>query len=149
MKPHRLLPPAVLLVSILLMTLFHLLLPVLKLNLTGLGALGAVFLSLGIVINLVADNAFKQNETTVKPFQESSVLITKGIFRWSRNPMYLGFVLMIAGIALILGSLTPFLVVIGLPVFLQQYYIIHEEKLLEQTFKTSWIQYKSQVRRWI
>lgn len=56
-----------------------------------------------------------QAGTTVKPFQESTALITDGVFRLSRNPMYLGFVLVLTGIATLLGSLTPWLSPRSLP----------------------------------
>ena len=64
----------------------------------------------GIVLNIVADRAFKQRKTTVKPFQESASLVTSGVYRLSRHPMYLGFVLILLSMAIFAGSLTPMLV---------------------------------------
>ena len=60
-------------------------------------------LALGIALNLAADNSFKRYKTTVKPVENSTVLITAGVFRLSRHPMYLGFVLILVGITLLMG----------------------------------------------
>jgi protein-S-isoprenylcysteine O-methyltransferase Ste14 len=61
----------------------------------------------GIVMNLIADQAFRKADTTVKPFQESTSLITDGVFRYSRNPMHLGFALALVGVAVFFGSYHP------------------------------------------
>lgn len=71
--------------------------------------------ALGAALNLIADSAFRTAKTTVKPFQESAALITDGVYRISRHPMYLGLVLILRGLDILLGSLTPFLIV---PIFI-------------------------------
>lgn len=85
----------------------------------------------------------------MKPFEESSALVTHGVFRISRNPMYLGMTLMLLGIALFLGSVTPFLVVIALPVIFDRVFISPEERMLEETFGDQFREYRKRVRRWI
>jgi protein-S-isoprenylcysteine O-methyltransferase Ste14 len=102
-----------------------------------------------LVINLVADKAFKKHNTTVKPFEKSTALITDGAFKLSRNPMYLGFVFILLGIAVFMGSLAPYVVI---PVFMVSMDIVFvriEERMLENTFGESWVEYKKKVRRWI
>ncbi len=110
---------------------------------------GVIPLALGIMINLVADRSFKKNETTVKPLEESTTLITGGVFRISRHPMYLGFVLILLGIAALIGSLTPYVIVIGFAIFMHTVFIKFEEKKLEETFGAAWLGYKNKVRPWI
>ncbi|HEX3049015.1 MAG TPA: isoprenylcysteine carboxylmethyltransferase family protein, partial [Aggregatilineaceae bacterium] len=110
---------------------------------------GLLPLAAGVGIAGIANNAFERVGTTIYPFQESSALVTTGPFRFSRNPMYLGFMLGLIGIALLLGSLTPWLV---LPVFgflLDQRFIRAEEKMLIQKFGPTFLAYKQHTRRWL
>jgi protein-S-isoprenylcysteine O-methyltransferase Ste14 len=109
---------------------------------------GLIFLVAGVIINLIADKAFHQAGTTVKPFEESSMLVTDGVFQISRNPMYLGFVLILAGIAILLRSLSPYLIVFAFVFLIDQTYIRVEEGMLAEKFGSSWEQYKSKTRRW-
>jgi protein-S-isoprenylcysteine O-methyltransferase Ste14 len=111
--------------------------------------LGIIPLALGIGINLVADRSFKQHNTPVKPLEKSTALVTHGVFRVSRNPMYLGLVLILLGIAICMGSLTPHLVVFLFAIFMDILFIRFEEKKLEETFGEAWVEYKKSVRRWI
>jgi protein-S-isoprenylcysteine O-methyltransferase Ste14 len=145
----RLMPPTYLGLSIVLMVLLHFVFPVTRImgfpwNLLGLGPLIS-----GIAINLIADRAFKTRGTTVKPFEASSALVTEGVFRLSRHPMYFGFVLVLLGIAVLVGSLTPFAVVVAFGVLMDRVFIPAEEAAMETTFGTAWLGYKAKVRRWI
>jgi protein-S-isoprenylcysteine O-methyltransferase Ste14 len=85
----------------------------------------------------------------VKPFEESKALITTGVFAISRNPMYLGMTLILFGLGLLLGSLTPFLVVSALPVLLGRLFIFPEEQMLDDTFGAQFQEYRKRVRRWM
>jgi len=127
----------------------HLLVPGVQLLTRPWVFLGLIPLLGGVAINLLADRAFKQQGTTVKPFEESSCLITTGIFCVSRNPMYLGFALGLAGIAVLLGSLTPWLVLPAFVVVIDSRFIRAEEAMLEQQFGDSFRHYKHTTRRWI
>jgi protein-S-isoprenylcysteine O-methyltransferase Ste14 len=131
------------------MIALHFIFPVLKIISFPWNFLGLIPLLLGLVINLVADKAFKKHNTTVKPFEKSTALITDGAFKLSRNPMYLGFVFILLGIAVFMGSLAPYVVI---PVFMVSMDIVFvriEERMLENTFGESWVEYKKKVRRWI
>ena len=92
---------------------------------------------------------FGQRETTIKPFEESSALVTDGYFRYSRNPMYLSMLLLTTGVAWLLGSLTAFLPVPFLYAVLRFRFIAMEEGMLEQKFGVEYLEYKRQVRRWV
>jgi len=113
-------------------------------TLTGLGPIGA-----GIALNLAADRAFKAHRTTVKPFETSTALITTGVFALSRNPMYLGMALILLGVALLFGSLTPFVIAAVFAVVIDRRFIRVEEQMLADTFADEWRAYRSRVRRWL
>jgi protein-S-isoprenylcysteine O-methyltransferase Ste14 len=107
MKAKPILPPTYLFIAIVIMVVLHFLFPGAKFITLPWNLLGIIPLVLGIVMNLIADRAFKKVGTTVKPYEESRTLITEGIFRVSRHPMYVGFVLILLGIAIFMGSLIP------------------------------------------
>jgi protein-S-isoprenylcysteine O-methyltransferase Ste14 len=85
----------------------------------------------------------------VVPFEKSTTLVTGGWFRMTRNPMYLGLTLILAGVALIdgtLGALLPLPVFVGI---LHFRFIRAEEHFLEGIFGEQYRSYRMQVRRWI
>jgi len=137
------------LTSILLMVALKFLLPETKLFPTWWSLLGLLPFTIGIVINLLADQALKIAETTVRPFKESSALVTSGIYRITRNPMYLGMGLILAGIVLLLNNLLLFSVVAVFIVLISSHFIQVEEEMLADKFGKDWLQYKAKTRRWI
>ncbi|NIO84348.1 MAG: hypothetical protein GTN53_27945, partial [Candidatus Aminicenantes bacterium] len=74
---------------------------------------------------------FARAETAIRPFEESTTLVRSGMYRVTRNPMYLGMVLVLLGIALILGSLSTFLLIPLFAWLIQSLFIVHEEAMLE------------------
>jgi protein-S-isoprenylcysteine O-methyltransferase Ste14 len=106
-------------------------------------------LVIGVTLNLIADDAFRRVGTTVKPFQKSKSLLTNGVYSISRHPMYLGFVLILVGVALLLGSMTPWVIIPIFSVLMEVMFIQVEERMLEEKFGTTWVKYKNKVRRWI
>jgi protein-S-isoprenylcysteine O-methyltransferase Ste14 len=149
MTRQKLLPPTYFFLTSLLMIVIHFLVPIFRIIHFPWTLLGFIPAIIGIAMNIIADNAFKQRNTTVKPFRESSALLTDGLFRFTRNPMYLGFVLILLGIAIFLGSILPFLIAITFIVVIYRTFIQVEEKMLEETFGEEWQAYKKRVRRWI
>jgi protein-S-isoprenylcysteine O-methyltransferase Ste14 len=110
---------------------------------------GGLPLLLGIALNLIADKAFKVFNTTVKPFQASTTLITTGVFRITRHPMYLGMILILLGVAILMGSLISFFVIPIFAVLMDQIFVKVEEQMLAEKFGEHWVKYKSEVRKWI
>jgi protein-S-isoprenylcysteine O-methyltransferase Ste14 len=149
MKERKVLPPTYLFVAIVIMVVLHFLFPGAKLITLPWNLLGIIPLVLGIAMNLIADRAFKKIGTTVKPYEESTTLITEGVFRGSRHPMYVGFVLILLGIAILGGSLTPYIVIVIFAILMDIVFIRDEERMLEETFGEVWLEYKKKVRRWI
>jgi protein-S-isoprenylcysteine O-methyltransferase Ste14 len=149
MKDKKVLPPTYLFIAIVIMLVLHFLFPVTKIITFPWNLLGVIPFTVGLVMNLIADRVFKKVGTTVKPYEKSITLMTNGVFRISRNPMYVGFALILLGIAIFMGSVTPYVVVIVFPILMDRIFIRTEERMLEETFGEVWLEYKKKVRRWI
>jgi len=145
----KIMPTACLLIGIILSVVFHLIFPIRIFIPAQWNLIGLLPLLFGVWINLAADQALKKADTTVKPYQESDTLVQDGVYRISRNPMYLGFVTILIGISALLRSLSPYLVVVIFTVFVDQVYIKVEEQMLSEKFGDDWIQYRSNVHKWI
>lgn len=98
--------------------------------------IGLLPLAASIFFNLIAYRVFKTHDTTVKLFEDSNALVTTGVFGISRNPMYFGTTLIMLWLTLLLGSVTPFAVVIVLPVLFDITFIGSEEHMLEESWDT-------------
>lgn len=143
------LPTTYLFLSIIIICVLHFSFPVTT-PIKGLyRLLGLIPLGLGITLNLIADQSFKRHQTTVKPFDSSSILITEGVFQWSRNPMYLGMTLILLGIVTLLGSISPFIVLCLFVILMDVVFIRPEEAKMEKEFGDAFRQYKQKIRRWI
>ncbi len=146
---RKTLPPTFFIIAIGLAVALHLLLPITQILGMPWRILGLLPVAAGFYLLLKANRAFERHDTTVKPFETSSTLVTDGVFRISRNPMYLGLVLVLFGIALLLGTLSPFLALIGFTVLLDRRFVSVEERMLEETFGEGFRAYRQRVRRWI
>lgn len=149
MEEKRLLPPVYLLIAILLVIVLHLAVPLGRIIPAPWNLLGIVPLAAGILINVIADRAFRSVGTTVKPFEPSSALVTTGVYRISRHPMYLGLVLIVLGLAGLLGSALPLAVVVIFALLLDRRFIEVEERILADRFGADWEEYRRRVRRWL
>ncbi|HDH57573.1 MAG TPA: isoprenylcysteine carboxylmethyltransferase family protein [Bacteroidetes bacterium] len=148
-KNKRALPPTYLFLALVVIVVLHFLLPGKQIIAFPWNILGIFPVIVGSLFNLAADKALKKHETTVKPFQKSTALITDGVYGISRHPMYLGFVLILGGVVVLLGSLTPYIVVVLFPILMEGVFIRIEEKMLEEQFGERWSSYKAKVRRWV
>jgi protein-S-isoprenylcysteine O-methyltransferase Ste14 len=149
MKSKRILPPAYLAASLIAMALLHFLMPVSEIIVYPWILPGIVPLTAWIALNLIADKAFNRAQTTVKPFERSTTLITTGVFQICRHPMYLGMVLILSGLAIFMGSLTPFIVIVIFAVLMEVVFIRTEEQMLAQQFGEVWNVYTDKVRKWV
>ena len=94
---------------------------------------------------------FFKKHTTPNPMkpQNTTALVSNGLYKLTRNPMYVGLLIILTGYAIWLGSLTPFLL---LPVFyglITEMQIKPEEGFLEEKFGQEYLDYKKRVRRWL
>jgi protein-S-isoprenylcysteine O-methyltransferase Ste14 len=127
----------------------HYLWPIYKYWQFPLNLLGLVPLAVGILLNILADRQFIQHKTTVKPYQESSALVTGFPFSLTRNPMYLGITLMLLGASLLFGSVSSLLPAPIFAVLMDRRFIRMEESMLASSFGAEWESYSKRVRRWL
>jgi protein-S-isoprenylcysteine O-methyltransferase Ste14 len=143
------LPPTYFLAALVGMMLLHVLWPIARYLAFPLTLLGLVPLATGIALNVVADRAFHRHQTTVKPFEHSSALVTGFPFTVSRNPMYLGMTLILVGVAFLLGTVTPAFPALAFPIVMDVRFVRVEERMLRDAFGAEWEQYRARVRRWL
>ncbi len=150
---HLKIPPLLLAISIaILMLVSTWLLPQFRFDLP-LKNIIALFIAMsGTVICALAVISFRRDKTTVNPAQpeRASALIITGVYRLSRNPMYLGFLLFLIAWAIYLGHISAWLS--GPPVFvgyMNKFQIVSEEEALLRIFAEDFTAYKQTVRRWI
>lgn len=110
-----------------------------------------VFLIAGVIFVVTGILAFKMADTTVNPLKpgESSTLVTTGIYRVSRNPMYVGFLFLLLAWGLYLTNLYSLLSSAGFIWYLNRFQIRAEEGFLQSSFGDQYQRYQSQVRRWL
>ncbi len=149
MNTFKIKPPTYLLIAIIVAVLLNFVLPVMTLIPSPWTLLGVVPLVLGLVINLNADGSFHKANTAVCPFEISSALVTSGPYRFTRNPMYLGFVLILLGVTILMGSLTPYVTVLAFALLMDRMFIRMEERKLAVRFGLQWDDYKHHTRRWL
>lgn len=126
------------------------------LHLPGLGLaptlrelLGAAFAVGGFLVSFAGAGLFLRRRTAIIPFKPATSLVTSGIYRWTRNPMYLGMAFAYVGLAILLNSL-PALVLLPLVIaIVQKQVIAREEAYLERAFGDEYLAYKNHVRTWI
>ena len=109
----------------------------------------AVAAALGIGVMVAAVGLFKRTGQDPKPWAPTPEIISTGVYRVTRNPMYLGMALLQAGIGLSLASVW---ILVLVPIVLAVVYVTavrHEEAYLEGKFGAPYLSYKSSVRRWI
>ena len=104
---------------------------------------------LGVTIILWPAVDFMRARTGMVPFSEATQLVTGGLYRFTRNPMYLGMLLILLGGALTLGTLGALLPVPLFPLVIQYRYIIPEEAFLLEIFGDDYRAYCQRVRRWL
>lgn len=143
------LPPKIVLIVILAMLVLHLVFPLAVIVPAPISYSGVAVAALGGGMIVWSRRAFQAASTPIKPFRNSTALVRHGLYRWTRNPMYLGALLLVSGIAVLLGSVSPWFLVAALFVVLRQGFVLHEERILEQTFGEEYRNYKRSVRRWL
>ncbi len=144
-------PPLYMLLCAGLMWCLHTNLPLYTLPAPWYQPLGYGFIGLGLILDLSSLGLFLWQRTTPHPFreQDSRTLVTTGFYRFSRNPMYLGLLCLLIGFACYLGSLSGFLLPPLFVWLMNTQQIIHEERVLAQTFGEAYRQYQQRVRRWL
>lgn len=147
-KP-RIFPPVWLLFSLIAMYALHRWLPLIQLYDTLRGSWTFLLFLPGLTLALIAIYGFKKAKTGAVPFSKSTTLVTDGIYRFTRNPMYLGMALVLAGLAIKLGSLGAWLPIPFFVAIIQRQFIVNEEIFLTAIYGDDYTQFCKRVRRWI
>ena len=106
-------------------------------------------MAFGTMITIGAEAQFRQSHTTVDHLGMPTQLVTDGWFKYSRDPMYLSFILTLIGAWLVLGSLSPLLGIIAYLFLTERWYITPEEKCLAATFGKQYELYRARTQRWL
>jgi protein-S-isoprenylcysteine O-methyltransferase Ste14 len=112
---------------------------------------GSFMIIIGLIIIFSAIILFKKYQTTLTPLNPSNAtkLITDGIYKFSRNPMYLGLLLVLLGISIIINLTGGVFLIPLFILYLNFFQIIPEENAMIDLFKDEFLDYKKNVRRWI
>jgi protein-S-isoprenylcysteine O-methyltransferase Ste14 len=111
--------------------------------------LGLVPVAAGLAVAIAGNQRFHRHGTSVIPFSRSSALVTDGVFRYTRNPMYLGLLAVLLGVVVALGAVSPLVVVAAMAVLLRTWFVLPEEALMREQFGEAYEAYRGRVRRWI
>lgn len=145
-------PPLVYAGGLALGLLLHRLFPIKLLPRTPRGitlTLGSTCISLAMTLLLSGIRQMRNANTNINPTRPVTTIVTEGPFRFTRNPLYLGFTLLYIGITLITNSLWTSLLLPAVLVLMNIGVIAREERYLERKFGTQYLAYKQQVRRWL
>ncbi len=114
-------------------------------------SLAAVFIALGVLSGLAGVLSFRRANTTVDPTQPeaSTTVVTSGIYRFSRNPMYVGLLLVLLGWACYLANPWCWLILPAFVLYMNHFQIIPEEQALAAKFGEAYHTYRQRVRRWL
>jgi len=110
--------------------------------------IGLLFILKGVILAAAARWLYLKHHTSVRPFTRSDALVTEGPFRFTRNPMYTGMLLVLSGEALLFGSVGPWLVVPAMWWVLHFLFVLKEEEGMRLQFGERYADYCARVRRW-
>lgn len=141
-------PPAILFLSLLLGYFLNALYPVSTAVYPPFNFAGLALIPIGIFPVFWTIKVFHEKGTTHKPGQKPSVLVTTGLFRYTRNPIYLGFLFISMGFAIYMSSISAFAAPIAYFIAMDYRVIPAEEKAIGEAFGKKYDEYKARVRRW-
>jgi len=130
-------------------TVLHVLLPALSIYQYSSIYLAGALVSAGFTVMMLAWWKFQKYKVEICPTAKTNYLITDGVYRFTRNPMYLGMVTMLGGVAVFFGTLPYYAVTILYFVVMDRWFCLYEEEKLMVTFEREFASYRSNVRRWL
>ncbi|SLN33603.1 hypothetical protein TRL7639_01494 [Falsiruegeria litorea R37] len=113
------------------------------------GLLSGLLIGAGLLLMLLAVTEMRRHQTTLWPHENAQSLVQTGIFKRTRNPIYLGDVLILAGLILRFDAVLALPLV---PIFvwlLERRFVIPEENRLRRTFRADFARYQGKTRRWV
>jgi protein-S-isoprenylcysteine O-methyltransferase Ste14 len=125
--------------------------PSFHLSVTARASAGAILVAVGLGIVVAGGISFRRARTTVNPTKPGSTssLVVSGVYRFTRNPMYLGMVFALLGWASFLLNALAFVLIPGFVVYINRFQIAPEERALSSLFGAEYVSYQTRVRRWL
>jgi len=125
--------------------------PSLGFTLSASSLIALVFAAIGVAFALLGVLAFRSAGTTVDPRvpDQSVSLVVRGVYRISRNPMYVGFLLVLIAWGIFLSNLASLVLLPTFVIFMNRFQIVPEERHMREKFGEAYRQYEAEVRRWI
>ena len=148
-KRPLLLPPVVLLAAVLLCVALDHWLPIVEFGSSAGRVIGIATIVSAFAVVFYCAREFRRRQTTIVPFQVSTSLITGGLYRCSRNPIYVAMTALLCGVAIALGSASPWMVPPLFMAIISKRFIQKEEAALTATFGDKYLEYTRRVRRWL
>ena len=147
----KVIPPLQVLIAAIGMWMVHRHLPVLHLHIPRSNEVFGAILVVASAIFCLAAYQLWHHRTTINPVQihRTSTLITGGVYRWSRNPIYLADLLVLCAWLVWLGAWANVVWIIGFMAYITRFQIIPEERSLQSKFGEEWLRYRNRVRRWL
>ena len=110
-----------------------------------------LLLILGLTVFILAIKAFDRQKTTVNPLEprQASSLVVSGIFKYSRNPMYLGMLIILLAISFKFNLVGGIVISLFFYLFITKFQILPEEEAMNELFGDEFIEYSNRTRRWI
>ena len=142
-------PPIVAIICGLMIWKFSELLPTLIINVEIRHGIAYTLLGIAGAIDIWALLSFRQQKTTIDPRypHKTSSMVTTGIYHYTRNPMYLGLVLILSATSIYFAALLGFFIIAVFILYMNMFQIKPEEEALEKQFREEYLSYKTKVRR--
>jgi protein-S-isoprenylcysteine O-methyltransferase Ste14 len=144
-------PPAVALITALLMWLLSRAAPALGFTFPARSVFAICLAAIGVATAISGVVTFRRARTTLNPMkpESSSALVNWGVYSVTRNPMYLGLLLVLTSWAIFLSNALSFLFLPAFVLYINRFQIVPEELALTSLFGQSFAAYQSRVRRWL
>jgi len=147
---NLLLPPIAWISAIVLIFVAHEHFPIVHVEpTTWRSTIGITLIAVSLALTVWHKRLFRKAGTNVNTFDNPDKLVEAGLFKYIRNPMYLGFAASLGALALLSGALSPWFVALGFFILADRWYIPFEEKAMQERFGSRYEEYRARTRRWI
>ncbi|NMH87358.1 methyltransferase family protein [Flavivirga algicola] len=145
----KVIPPVLFILCVLLIVGLNFLLPEQTILKPPFSYVGIILIIAGLAIMSQIKKLFDKVNTEIHTFKKPRQLVKKGLFKFSRNPIYLGFTISLIGVWVLTGNLIGLIGILIFFLISNFWYIPYEERSMEKEFGYEYKLYKSKVRRWI
>jgi protein-S-isoprenylcysteine O-methyltransferase Ste14 len=144
-------PPIVAIVSALAMWIICLFTPTIAVDALARILVAGTIAAVGLGSAVAGAMAFRRAETTLDPMkpERASSLVTRGIYRVTRNPMYVGLLFLQLAWAIFLAAPWALIMPLAFVIYIKRFQIMPEERALASLFGAAYADYKARVRRWL